>query len=148
MCIQGRKNREVRGVSFFCQWKGTNILSEKLKVWNSFNNHLIFREGVFLSSYLSHTSRKLEISSVFLFETLSTFLKKFQQCNMNCCKEIASKGLGWGHSVFYDLKWWMQYESSKRLTWIGQTLEWDALWKVNIQSQATVGFECVPLNPG
>lgn len=37
----------------------------------------------------------------------------------------------------------------KKMTWIGQTLEWDALWKVSIESQATVvALKCVSLKLG
>lgn len=115
------KNREIRGVSFFCQWKETFYQKNQ-----RFEIHLTttWSSGKGFSLPLTYPIHPENLKyHQYFFLRLSGTLKIFQQCNRNCSKEIASKGLGWDHSVFYDLKWWMLSESSKSLTWIGQTLE-------------------------
>lgn len=62
---------------------------------------------------------KLEILLVFfcVWESQAQFKKIFIYVIWITSEEIVSKGLGWGQSGFFHLKWWIQYLRKDVLNW-------------------------------
>lgn len=106
------------------------------------NNPLIFRKGVFPYLFPIPYSRKTwSTISVSLCEPQAQLKKKKSS---TIYYELHLKKLHVKNLVETSLDFTiLNGEYNIKMTWIGQTLEWVALWKVNIQSQLTdVVLEC------